>query len=106
MSLALAPLAKRRKRSKPLVEDDIEAAEAVTHETVTQITRSCAAKKKTILVPLVPLIELEEHEASSPLHPGDRTAFGGMCHNANADADADTHWLPLKTSKVDIIVDI
>ena len=105
MSLALAPPTKRRKRSKPLVEDDIEAAEAVTHETVTKITRSGAAKKQTILVPLVPLTEHEEHEASSLPHPHDRMDLGGGYVNADADADADAgHGFAAKPSKVDINV--
>ena len=101
MSIPLAPHAKRHKRSKLLVENDMEAAEAVTHEMVTRITRSGAAKRKTVLVPLVPQIEHEERNAMDPSHMVD---FGGMDCNADADADADAgHRSLLKTSKVDMI---
>ena len=75
----------------------MEAAEAVTHETVTRITRSGAAKRKTVLVPLVPQIEHEERNTMDPSHMVD---FGGMDCNANANAG---HRSLLKTSKVDMI---
>ena len=99
MSVPLAPPAKRRKQFKLLVEDDMEAAEAVTHETVTRITRSGAAKRKTVLVPLVPRIEHKERNAMDPSH---MVGFGGMDCKADADADAGHCSLP-KTSKVDMI---
>lgn len=51
------PPTKRRKRSSALVEDDLNAAEAVTHAQVTKTTKSGVTKTKTVLVPLVPIAE-------------------------------------------------
>lgn len=46
-------LAKQRRKTKPLKEDDAKVAEAVTHERITFTTRSGATKTKRVLVPLV-----------------------------------------------------
>lgn len=51
------PPSKRRKRSSALVEDDLDAAEAVTHAHITTTTKSGVTKTKTVLVPLVPIPE-------------------------------------------------
>lgn len=51
------PPSKRRKRSSALVEDDLDAAEAVTHARITKTTKSGVTKTKTVLVPLVPIAE-------------------------------------------------
>ena len=45
------------KNTTLLVKDDIKAAEAVTHEIVTTVTRSSKTKTKNILVPLIPVVE-------------------------------------------------
>jgi hypothetical protein len=91
--------AKRRKRSMVLVEDDVEAAEAVTHETVTEISRSGAAKVKNVLVPLVPVIENHEKTRFDASHHIDPLYFSSS-EIADADADADNSTSPLKPRKV------
>jgi hypothetical protein len=68
----LAPPAKRRKRSTALVEDDVEAAEAVTHEEVTYITRSGTRRTKKVLVPLVPVVNKQQ---KPPVHQNDPIYF-------------------------------
>jgi hypothetical protein len=95
--------AKRRKRSTVLVEDDVEAAEAVTHETVTEISRSGAAKVKNVLVPLVPVIENHEKTRFDASHHIDPLYFSSSeiaAADADADADADNSTSPLKPRKV------
>ena len=97
MSSALAPPAKRRKRSTALVEDGIDAADAITHETVTRITRSGATKIETVLVPLIPISDKEERTLRGPVHEGNTLDF---MQYENADAGQNS---PSKTSKVAII---
>jgi hypothetical protein len=94
MSFASAPPAKRRKRSTALVEDDVDTADAITHGTVTKITRSGATKIKTVLVPLVPIVDQEDKTLSGPVHEGAEINFSQY---ENADAG---HNSPSKTSKV------
>lgn len=74
MHLNVLQPAKRRKRSTALVEDDVEAADAITHEKVTKISRSGTTKSKTIVVPLIPVVEQLEHISGASVHqdvPGD-----------------------------------
>jgi hypothetical protein len=83
MSRISAPPNKRRKRSTALVEDDLEAAEAVTHEKVTRITRSGATKIKNVLVPLVPVVEQDKNATRVPIHPHGSIDFGSYFEDAN-----------------------
>jgi hypothetical protein len=93
--------AKRRKRSTVLVEDDVEAAEAVTHETVTEISRSGATRVKNVLVPLVPIIENDEKTRFDASHHIDPLYFGSSdIADADADAAADNSTSSLKPRKV------
>jgi hypothetical protein len=101
MSSTTAPPVKRRKKSTALVEDDVEAADAVTHEKVTKITRSGVTKTKSVLVPLAPVVEGTKKTARGPVHHDEMTDFG---HDENAGADAEQH-VPMKTSKVDITIE-
>jgi hypothetical protein len=55
--------AKRRRKNTALVEGDLDAAEAVTHEKVTTITPSGATEIRNVLVPLVPIIEERQNYA-------------------------------------------
>ena len=48
---------KRRKKSTLLVEDNVEASEAVTHQRIMMVTKSGTTKTKNILVPLIPVVE-------------------------------------------------
>jgi hypothetical protein len=99
MSLRSLPPAKRRKRSTALVEDDDEAAEAVTHEKVKKITRSGVTKIQTLLVPLVPVLEERENAAEVPAQQEDFNYFGSYNENPNLE-----HNTPPKTSKVKIAI--
>jgi hypothetical protein len=47
------PSAKRPRKTKPLVENDLLAAEGVTHENLTYTTKTGVSKTKRVLVPLV-----------------------------------------------------
>lgn len=102
MSSTSAPPAKRRKRTA-LAEDDVDAAEAGTHITVTRITRAGTKKTKRVVVPLVPDVN---HKTSTSKAPdlctsrapdpqADSQDFGGDDHNADAEGMS-----PPKTSKV------
>ena len=57
ITLMLSRPTTRWKKTTLLVEDDIEAAEAITHERVMTVTRSGKTKTKNILVPLIPVVE-------------------------------------------------
>lgn len=46
-------------KTSALVEDNVDTAEAVTHETITETTKSGITRIKTVLVPLVPIVEKE-----------------------------------------------
>ena len=94
---ALAPPTKRRKRSTALVEDDVEAAEAVTHTKITHITRSGTRRTKTVLVPLVPLVEKEEKPSRAPIDEIENNYE--MPDLGEADP-------PPKSSKVDAIISV
>ena len=95
MSPISAPPTKRRKRSTALVEDDLEAAEAVTHEKVTRITRSGVTKVKNVLVPLVPVVEQDENGSKHSIHPHASIDFGSYYENTSQNNNC-----PLKASKV------
>jgi hypothetical protein len=92
----LVPPAKRRKRSTALVEDDVEAAEAVTHEEVAHITRSGARRTKKVLVPLIPVIDQQQKPR---VHQNDPIDFEGNYEIP----DHGDNPLP-KTSKVDTVI--
>jgi hypothetical protein len=85
MSPASAPPAKQCKKLTALVEGDVEATEAVTHETVIKITRSGATKRKTVLVPLVPITEPAGNTsmAADDLAADDPIEFEGNYENAD-----------------------
>jgi hypothetical protein len=95
MSRISAPPNKRRKRSTALVEDDLEAAEAVTHGKVTKITRSGATKIKNVLVPLVPLVEQDDNASRAPIHPHGSIDFGSYDEGADQNNNC-----PPRASKV------
>jgi len=98
MSSTLVPAATQRKRSTALVEDDVEAAEAVTHEKITHTTRSGKTRVKTVFVPLVPVVE-QEKPFRAPVHQEDPIDF-----QANYKIpDQEQNPLP-KTGKVDIVI--
>ena len=92
----LAPPAKRQKRLTALVEDDVKAAEAVTHEKVTHTTRSGTRRTKNVLVPLVPVVDKQE-KASQP------TVEPIKYHDNYEIPDHEPNPLP-KKSKVDTVI--
>ena len=94
---ALAPPTKCHKRSTALVEDNIEAAEAVTHTKITHITRSGTRRTKTVLVPLVPLVEKEEKPS--------RASIDAIPNNYKM-PDLGKANPPPKTSKVDAMISV
>ena len=96
MTPTLAPPAKQYKRSTALIEDDLEATEAVTHEKVTKITRLGATKIKNVLVSLLPVIEQKENVFRGPDHHNDQMGSGEYHETPSHE-----HDLPLKTSKIE-----
>ena len=94
---ALAPPTKCRKRSTALVEDDVEAAEAVTHMKITHIMRSGTRQTKTVLVPLVLLIDEEEKPSRAPINE---------IQNNYEMPDLGEADPPPKTSKVDAMISV
>ena len=80
-----------------LVEDDVEATEAVTHTMITHITRSGTRRTKTILVPLVPLVEKEEKPS--------RASIDEIPNNYEM-PDLGEANPPLKMSKVDAMISV
>ena len=95
-----------------MVEGDLEAAQAVTHQTVVKITKSGAMKKKSVLVPLLPLTQPEKDDGGAAFCPADPGHVGSVYENcspgpdADADADADvvtSAQSRAKPSKVDNI---
>ena len=99
MASTLAPPAKRRKRSTALVEDDVEAAAAVTHETVSHVTRSGTKRTKTVLVPLVPVIDKPENPSRAAVPHDNYIDFQGNYEIP----DYEHNPLP-KTNKVDTVI--
>ena len=95
MSHITAPPTKRRKRSTALIEDDLEAAEAVTHEKVTRTTRSGATRTKNIVVPLVPVVEQDKNASRDSTHPKGSIEFGSYFEGADQDTNC-----PPRASKV------
>ena len=63
------------------MEDDFDAAEAVTHEKVTKVTRSGAKKIKNVLVPLVPVLATQENEPGVSIPQSDCIDLGGAYEN-------------------------
>ena len=80
------------------MEDDIEAAEAVTHTKITNIMRSGTRKTKTVLVPLVPLVK-EEKPPRVPIDPH------GIQNNYEMPDPSEANPPP-KTNKVDAVISI
>ena len=78
---------KRRKRSTALVEGDVDAANAVTHETVTKPKKSGGMKTQTRLIPLVPVIKEEQNTNKESIHEDD-TFIIEDCDHADAGPDA------------------
>ena len=59
---------KQCKRSTALVEGYVDAANAVTHDTVTKPKKSGRMKTQTILIPLVPVIKEEQNTNKESIH--------------------------------------
>ena len=78
---------KRCKRSTALVEGDVDAANAVTHETVTKPKKSGRMKTQTILIPLVPVIKEEQNTNKKSIHEDD-TLIIEDCDHADTGPDA------------------
>lgn len=63
------PVKLKRKRKGTLLEDDIFAADAVTHETVNVRKKDGTTRKKSVLVPLVPVTTKDStSQIQSPQH--------------------------------------
>ena len=79
------------------MEDDVEAAEAVTHMKITHIMRSGTRQTKTVWVPLVPLIEKEEKPSKASIDE---------IPNNYEMPDLGEADPPPKTSKVDAMISV
>ena len=97
MTPTSGPSVKQRKRSTVLIEDDLDAAEAVTHENVTKRTRSGAVKTKTVLVPLVPVTEKQDGVLRGTVHLDNDFYFGDDYQN---ESDYQQNYPIHKASKV------
>ena len=96
MPPSICPI-KQHKRSTALVEGNVDAANAITHETVTKSKKSGRMKTQTILIPLVPVIEEEQNTNKESIHEDDPFVIED-CHYADASANANGN----STGKVEL----
>ena len=101
ITLMLSRPTKRQKKSTLLVEDDIEAADAVIHERVTTVTKSGKTKTKNILVPPIPVIEQPDSTYGGQGIQSDQVDCEGSYDNSYV-----KHEFPQCKSKVEHITSL
>ena len=98
MTPTSGPLVKRCKRSTVLIEDDLDAAEAITHENITKRTRLSAVQTKTVLVPLVQVTENQDGVLRGMVHLDNDFYFGDDYQN---ESDYQQNYPVHKASKIE-----